>query len=66
VDYLISSGHVPSESRDWVDHIRSKANEATHEIPSISKEDAEQLMTFTEMLLKLVYEFSRRVTPGTP
>jgi len=66
VDYLVNNNLVPSGSRDWIDHIRDKGNEATHEIPSISKEDAEQLMTFVEMLLKLVYEFPKRVAPKTP
>jgi hypothetical protein len=46
-----------------VDHIRQKGNEATHEIPSVSEADAKDLLTFMEMILKLVFEFPNRI-PG--
>ena len=32
VDYLACNGFVPPNGRGWVDHIRKKGNEATHEI----------------------------------
>src|ERR1035441_2663871 len=32
VDYLADNGYIPPDARPWVDHIRSKANEATHDI----------------------------------
>lgn len=32
VEYLANSGFVPPNGRGWVDHIRKKGNEATHEI----------------------------------
>ena len=57
VDYLSSNGFVPPNGRAWVDQIRKKANEATHEIPQITQQDAQQIMIFVEMLLKFVYEF---------
>ena len=67
VEYLASQNYIPQEGKGWVDHIRTKSNEANHEIQVMSKEDAEDLITFTEMLLRLVYEFknrlSRRVAP---
>ncbi|RKO63246.1 DUF4145 domain-containing protein [Caldibacillus debilis] len=56
VDFLEENHFIPPNSRDWVDMIRKKGNEATHEIPSISKEDAMQMLEFTELLLKHIYE----------
>ena len=64
VEHLASKGYVPPNGRGWVDHIRKKGNEANHEIVLMTKPDAEELISFTEMLLKFVYEFPSRV-PGT-
>jgi hypothetical protein len=66
VDYLAAQGYVPPKGKGWVDHIRTKGNEATHEIVLMSKADAEELITFTEMLLKFIYEFPARVPAKTP
>jgi hypothetical protein len=60
VNFLNDNHYIPPNSQTWVDHIRNKGNEATHEIPSMTKEDATELLTFTEMLLRFVYEL-----PGT-
>jgi hypothetical protein len=57
VEYLANAGYIPPNGKGWVDHIRKKGNEATHEIALMTKADAEQLIAFTEMLLKFVYEF---------
>ena len=62
VDYLEKRNYIPPDSKDWVNHIRKKGNEATHEIPSISKEDAEELIGFIEMLLIIVFEMPGRMT----
>lgn len=56
VTFLEDNHYIPPNSRTWVDHIRKKGNEATHEIPSISKDDAIELLEFTEMLLRFVFE----------
>ena len=70
VDYLANAGYIPPNGRGWVDHIRKKGNEATHEIVVKSQSDAEELITFSEMLLKFIYEFPSRVpqpsAPTTP
>ena len=60
VDFLVEQGHVTPSSRTWVDKIRSKGNEATHEIALMTRVDATELIDFTEMLLKLVYEYPHR------
>lgn len=66
VDYLAQQGYVPPNGRGWVDHIRKKGNEETHEILLMSKADANELISFTEMLLKFIYEFPAKVPPPTP
>ena len=63
IDYLSSNGFVPPNGTTWVDQIRKKGNEATHEIPQITDKDAKQILTFVEMLLKFVYEFPSMVNP---
>ncbi|RPI95409.1 MAG: DUF4145 domain-containing protein [Chloroflexi bacterium] len=65
VEYLASKGYIPHDGQGWVDHIRTKSNEANHEIKVMDKEDAEDLVTFTEMLLRLVYEFKNRLSRKT-
>jgi len=57
VEYLSEKGFVPPNGKKWVDHIRKKGNEATHEIAIMKQEDAEELIKFLEMLLKFIYEF---------
>ncbi len=57
IEYLSDKNYVPPDGKSWVDHIRLKGNEATHEIALMQKNDAEDLITFTEMLLKFIYEF---------
>jgi hypothetical protein len=66
VEYLANQGYVPPDGRGWVDQIRHKGNEANHEIKVMQKEDAEDLITFVEMLLKFVYEFPSKVRSQTP
>ena len=61
VEYLADKGYVPPNGRGWVDHIRKKGNEANHEIVVMTQPDAEDLISFSEMLLKFIYEFPSRV-----
>ena len=64
VEYLATNGYVPPNGRGWVDHIRLKGNEATHEIAIMSQQDADDLILFSEMLLKFIYEFPNRIPPA--
>ena len=57
VEYLSDKNYVPPDAKVWVDHIRKKGNEANHEITLMKKEDAEELISFIEMLLKVIFEF---------
>lgn len=61
VEYLAAQGYVPPNGKGWVDHIRKKGNEATHEIVLMSQADAQELISFAEMLLKFIYEFPNKV-----
>jgi hypothetical protein len=65
VNYLSDSGYIPPNGKQWVDHIRTKGNEATHEIALMSAQDARELLVFTEMLLRFIYEFPSMI-PAAP
>lgn len=65
VNFLEEKHFIPPDSKEWVDHIRKKGNEATHEIPSINKEDAIELLVFTEMLLRFVFELPAKMKKHT-
>jgi hypothetical protein len=65
VEYLANNGYVPPNGKGWVDHIRKRGNEATHEIAPKSEDDAKELISFSEMLLKFIYEFPAKV-PAAP
>lgn len=61
VNYLADQGFVPPNGKHWVDHIRKKGNEATHEIAIMAEQDARDLIAFIEMLLRFIYEFPSMV-----
>jgi hypothetical protein len=65
VDYLVDNNYVPPGSKGWIDYIRKKGNEANHEIVIMSKDEAFELLSFVEMLLKFVYEFPARIKPNS-
>jgi len=60
VAHLSDHGYVPPDGHDWVDQIRTKGNEANHEVRQMTREDAEDLLTFLAMLFKMAYEFPER------
>jgi hypothetical protein len=57
VDHLAEKGIVTAGMKEWVDEIRELGNDANHEIIISTKEQAEELLTFVGMLLKVVYEY---------
>ena len=65
VTFLGDKGFVPPNGKGWVDHIRTKGNEATHEIAVLTYDDATQLISFAEMLLKFIFEFPAKL-PAAP
>jgi hypothetical protein len=60
VEFLAQKGYITADAKGWVDAIRTKGNEANHEIKLMNQEDAEDLLTLVEMLLKIIYEFPAR------
>ena len=65
VDYLADKGFVPPNGKGWVEHIKNKGNEANHEIVTMTRDDAEELNSFVEMLLKFIYEFPGKMNAKT-
>jgi Domain of unknown function (DUF4145) len=57
VNYLNDQHYIPPGAKIWVDHIRTKSNEANHEIALMEEDDAKDLVSFVAMLLKQIYEF---------
>ncbi|MBZ5516697.1 MAG: DUF4145 domain-containing protein [Acidobacteriia bacterium] len=60
VEYLSEKGYITPGARAWVDAIRTKGNEANHEIKVMAASDAQDLLALVEMLLKIIYEFPGR------
>lgn len=60
VEYLSEHHHVPAGAEEWIDQIRRQSNEANHELTVKSGDEAKSLLEFSEMLLKLAYEFPAR------
>lgn len=61
VNYLSDNHYIPPNGKGWVDHIRRKGNEATHEIALMNRSDSENLIVFIEMLLRFIYEFPNSI-----
>lgn len=66
VTYLIDKGYAPPGSQGWVDYIRSRSNEANHEIVLMTTDDAKALVTFIEMLLRFIFELPKSVPAPIP
>jgi len=56
VNYLNDNNFIPPKGKAWVDAIRKLGNEANHSIEFKTPEEARLIITFTEMLLKFIYE----------
>lgn len=48
VDYLAEKHYIPPDAKEWVDKIRTRGNEANHEIKIMKREEAEELVTFRD------------------
>lgn len=57
VNYLREKNFITAKSDKWVDAIRKYGNQATHEVNIASKEEAERIIKFTEMILKTNFEY---------
>lgn len=57
VNYLNDHHYAGARSEQWVDQIRQLGNQANHEIRINSKEEAQRIIKFCEMILKINYEY---------
>jgi Domain of unknown function (DUF4145) len=57
VQHLVAGGFVPPNATKWVNHIRQKGNEAAHKIDLMTRDDAEKVLRFVEMILLFIYEY---------
>jgi hypothetical protein len=63
--YLAEEGHIPPKATTWVDRIKHKGTDANHEIDLMGRDDAEQLIKFSEMLMRIMYEYPAEVAAPT-
>ena len=66
VNYLNDNNYIPPKGKAWVDSIRKLGNEANHSIEFKNPEEAKLILTFTEMLLKFIYEMPGLMGSTTP
>lgn len=72
MQYLVDKHYVPTGREGWVDTLRERGNEAAHDLDIMNESEAKQLISFAEMILKVMYEFPARVVEpvagsgGTP
>lgn len=63
VNYFKDNHHIPPSAAGWVDHVRKVGNEANHQVVKTDREEAERLIAFLGMLLKLIYEYPASIPP---
>lgn len=56
VNFLDTENYIPKNSKKWVDIIRKKGNDVNHEIVILNQKEAEQLITFSGIIINLIYE----------
>lgn len=61
VKYLDDENYIPKNSKKWVDIIRSKGNETTHEIKISNENEAKILIKFIEIIITLIYEIELEI-----
>ncbi|MET9276114.1 DUF4145 domain-containing protein [Kribbella sp. NPDC003557] len=68
VDYLQDNHYVTPSMKPWVDVIRKHGNIAVHDLPHTDRDRAIGTLTFTEHLLRNVYEMehlAKQFAPST-
>lgn len=66
INYLEDNNLITQWAKEWVDEIRQLWNEANHEIKLMEEEEAKDLISFCEMLLRLNYDYPSRVRKKAP
>lgn len=58
VSYLESNHYTPPKSSTWVKEIKDMGNESNHELVISTKEDADKIIKFLDLLMTFNYEFA--------
>jgi Domain of unknown function (DUF4145) len=61
IDVLADKGHITRDLQQWAHEIRLGGNEAVHDKEPYSKDDAEDLLNFSELYLTYVYSLPGRL-----
>ena len=61
VDFLNNQNYIPKNSKEWVDIIRTKGNDANHDIIIYEETDAKQMLQFVEMIITIIYEMKYKL-----
>ena len=56
IDFLDKENYISKNSKKWVDVIRKMGNLTTHEIIILNQKEAELLITFSSIIINLIYE----------
>lgn len=59
VGYLQQHSYITPNMQVWVDQIRERGNQSTHELGGPGEDRARNTLQFTAMLLRLIYETRR-------
>jgi hypothetical protein len=58
VSYLETNHYTPPKSSTWVKEIKDMGNESNHELVVSTKEDADKIIKFLDLLMTFNYEFA--------
>jgi hypothetical protein len=61
IDALANNGSITRDLQDWAHHIRVGGNDAAHEDDPFTKDEAADLLSFTELYLTYVYSLPGRL-----
>ena len=61
INALGAAGAITSDLQDWAHHVRVGGNDAAHDEDPFEKEEAEDLLSFTELYLVYVYTLPGRL-----
>lgn len=66
VEYFVTCGAITTPMKPWVDKIREIGNFATHKMPKITQEQAENVVRFVEVVFDNVFEAPGKAGIATP
>lgn len=66
IDKLADAGLITKDLKQWAHKIRLEGNEAVHELQNPSKQQAEELRLFTELVLTYLFTLPEKVRANMP